>query len=168
MSSTQRLTQSSNTTTCTRLKHPLIQIPKKIFSFRKLQIVETKFISQVETIGDAYMVASGICNQTVQWSEFLKYLLSKCVGDPAWYNPFDRNTSEKRGLSRERDRKNVSETDGDCQGDNDGNGDGDGDGDCDGDGDGDGDGPYTMVITLELLCVKAERKVGGREKWHRA
>ena len=89
-------------------------------------------------------------------------------GDLAWYNPFDRNTSEKRGLSRERDRKNVSETDGDRQGDNDGNGDGDGDGDCDGDGDGDGDGPYTMVITLELLCVKAERKVGGREKWHRA
>ena len=31
-----------------------------------LQIVETKFISQVETIGDAYMVASGIYNQTVQ------------------------------------------------------------------------------------------------------
>ena len=48
-------------------------------------------------------------------------------GDLAWYNPFDRNTSEKRGLSRERDRKNVSETDGDRQGNGDGDGDGDGD-----------------------------------------
>ena len=55
-----------------------------------------------------------------------------------------------------------------CSGDTDGDNVGGGDGYGNGDGDGDGDGPYTMVITLELLCVKAERKVGGREKWHRA
>ena len=46
-----------------------------------LQIVETKFISQVETIGDAYMVASGICNQTV--IRILKILVIKMCGDLA-------------------------------------------------------------------------------------
>ena len=45
-----------------------------------LQIVETKFISQVETIGDAYMVASGICNQTV--IRILKILAFKMCGRP--------------------------------------------------------------------------------------
>ena len=46
-----------------------------------LQIVETKFISQVETIGDAYMVASGICIQTV--IRILKILAIKMCGDLA-------------------------------------------------------------------------------------